>query len=166
MENYLQILIEQAIGWLPRLGFAVLILFFFWLLIKVVSRLIAGVASRLELDTHLTMLFARAARVSLWTLGIITSLGTLGVDITALVAGLGLTGFALGFALKDSISNMLAGVMILLYRPFQIGDQITISGYEGKVMSIDLRYTVICSDEKKVLIPNSKLFIEPLTVVS
>jgi len=166
MENYLQILIAQAIGWLPRLGFSVLILFFFWLLIKVASRLIAGVGSRLELDAHLTMLFVRAARVGLWTLGIITSLGTLGVDITALVAGLGLTGFALGFALKDSISNMLAGVLILLYRPFQIGDQITISGFEGKVMSIDLRYTVICSDEKKVLIPNSKLFTEPLIVMS
>lgn len=166
MEKYLQILIEQAIGWLPKLGFAVLILFLFWLLIKLVSRVISGVAARMELDKNLSMLFVRAARVGLWTLGLITMFGTLGVDITALVAGLGLTGFALGFALKDSISNMLAGVLILLYRPFQIGDQIKISGYTGQVMSIDLRYTVISSDEQKVFIPNSKLFTEPLTVMS
>lgn len=166
MEKYLQILIEQAIGWLPKLGFAVLILFLFWLLIKLVSRVISGVATRLELDKNLSKLFVRAARVGLWTLGLITMFGTLGVDITALVAGLGLTGFALGFALKDSISNMLAGVLILLYRPFQIGDRIKISGYTGQVMSIDLRYTVVSSDEQKVFIPNSKLFTEPLTVMS
>jgi len=165
MENYLQILIEQAVGWLPRLGFAVVILLLFWLLIKLVAGLIAGVASRLELDQNLSMLFVRAARVGLWTLGLITMFGTLGVDITALVAGLGLTGFALGFALKDSISNMLAGVLILLYRPFTIGDEIKISGYEGQVMTIDLRYTVICSADEKVFIPNSKLFTEPLTVL-
>lgn len=102
----------------------------------------------------------------MWTLGLITIFGTLGVDITALVAGLGLTGFALGFALKDSISNMLAGVLILLYRPFNIGDMIKISGFEGKVMTIDLRYTVISSENNKVYIPNSKLFTEPLTVLA
>lgn len=166
MEKYLQTLLEQTIAWLPRLGFAVLILLFFWLLIKLASRLISGISSRLELDMNLSMLFVRAARVGLWTLGIITVFGTLGVDITALVAGLGLTGFALGFALKDSISNLLAGILILLYRPFQLGDWIEISGYAGQVTSIDLRYTVIRSDDKKVFVPNAMLFTEPLTVVS
>jgi small-conductance mechanosensitive channel len=81
------------------------------------------------------------------------------------VAGLGLTGFALGFALKDSISNLLSGVLILLYRPFQTGNRIRISGYEGTVISIDLRYTELESDGNKVLIPNSKLFTDPVTVL-
>lgn len=166
MENYIKILLEQLVSWLPRVGVAILMLMFFWLLIKLLSRLIASVAERLEIDANLVMLFVRAARVGLWTLGLITIFGTLGVDITALVAGLGLTGFALGFALKDSISNMLAGVLILLYRPFNIGDMIKISGFEGKVMTIDLRYTVISSENNKVYIPNSKLFTEPLTVLA
>ena len=164
IEKYIHVLIEQAVTWLPRLGFAILILLFFWLLTRLAARLIIGISTRLELDANLSLLFVRASSVALWILGLITTFGTLGVDITALVAGLGLTGFALGFALKDTISNMLAGILILLYRPFEIGNQITISGYSGQVVSIDLRYTIICNDNEKIFIPNSKLFTEPLTV--
>lgn len=166
METYIQIMIEQVTGWLPRLGVAILILLFFWIMIMLLSHVIMGVALRLEIDEHLARLFVRVAKFGLWTLGLITIFGTLGVDITALVAGLGLTGFALGFALKDSISNMLAGVLILLYRPFTIGNLIRISGFEGKVISIDLRYTVITASNEKIYIPNSKLFTEPVTVLN
>ena len=81
------------------------------------------------------------------------------------MAGLGLTGFALGFALKDTISNLLAGVLILLYRPFVIGDRLIASGYEGTVVSIDLRYTQLEGDGNRILIPNSKLFTDPITVL-
>ena len=56
--------------------------------------------------------------------GLVTALGTLGVDVSALVAGLGLTGFALGFAVKDTISNILAGVLLLVYRPFSKKDYV------------------------------------------
>jgi small-conductance mechanosensitive channel len=96
--------------------------------------------------------------------GFVTALGTLGINVSALVAGLGLTGFALGFALKDTISNLLSGVLILLYRPFVMGNRIKISGYEGIVISIDLRYTELDAEGNKVLIPNSKLFTDPITV--
>ena len=75
------------------------------------------------------------------------------------------TGFALGFALKDTISNLLSGVLILLYQPFEKGTCIKISGYEGTVVSIDLRYTELDSEGNKVLIPNSKLFTDPITVL-
>ena len=81
------------------------------------------------------------------------------------MAGLGLTGFALGFALKDTISNLLSGILILLYQPFKIGNTIKVSGYEGDVVSIDLRYTELNSEGNKILIPNSKLFTDPITVL-
>jgi small-conductance mechanosensitive channel len=81
------------------------------------------------------------------------------------VAGLGLTGFALGFALKDTISNLLSGILILLYQPFKIGNTIKVSGYEGDVVSIDLRYTELNSEGNKILIPNSKLFTDPIIVL-
>ena len=164
MEHYLKLLAETTINWLPRIGGAVLMLLVFWLLVKLASRIIRAVAIRLELDENLSMLFLRSIRVCLWTFGLVTVLGTLGVDVTAMVAGLGLTGFALGFALKDTISNLLAGVLILLYRPFTIGDQIGIAGYQGKVISIDLRYTVIQSEAERIFIPNSRLFTDPLSV--
>ena len=89
----------------------------------------------------------------------------LAVSQRPLVAGLGLTGFALGFALRDTISNFLSGVLILLYKPFKVGEVINIAGFEGEVVFIDLRYTELKSGENKVLIPNSKLFVDPITVL-
>jgi len=94
----------------------------------------------------------------------VTALGTLGVNISGIVAGLGLTGFALGFALKDSISNLLAGVMILLYRPFEVGDRIDVGGLSGVVMHVNLRYTEMESETERVLVPNAKLLIDPIRV--
>ena len=109
-------------------------------------------------------LLATVARISLWILGLVTALGTLGVNITGIVAGLGLTGFALGFALKDSIANLLAGVLILLYRPFDVGDHIDVSGFAGKVVTVNLRYTELAANEQCVLVPNSKLLTDPIRV--
>ena len=108
---------------------------------------------------------ARTAKVALVLFGLVTALGTVGINISALVAGLGLTGFALGFALRDTISNLLAGVLILLYRPFEIGNRIKIAGFEGDVLTIDLRYTALTGEGHKILIPNSKLFTDPIVVL-
>ena len=78
--------------------------------------------------------------------------------------GLGLTGFALGFAFRDVLSNLLAGVLILLYRPFARGDRISVTGLEGVVTHIDLRYTNLEHEGNLMLIPNSNLFTNPITV--
>ena len=89
----------------------------------------------------------------------------LGVDVSALVAGLGLTGFALGFALKDVISNVLAGVLILIYKPFGKKNYISVKGYQGTVLSTDLRYTVLQADDStKLFVPNSLLFVDAISV--
>jgi len=109
-------------------------------------------------------LLGRIAGISLVVFGTITALGTLGIDVSALVAGLGLTGFALGFAFRDVLSNVLAGVLILLYRPFHRGDKIRVTGFEGSVTNIDLRYTTIAAADRIILIPNSNLFTNPIEV--
>ncbi len=72
-------------------------------------------------------ILARTAKLALLCIGVISALGTLGVDVTAMVTGLGLTGFAVGFALKDIISNSLAGILILIYKPFQRHDRIMVT---------------------------------------
>ena len=165
MENLVQILLEEATLWVPRVIGVVVIFVVFFILAKIIKRIITKAAERLKFDRNITSLLARTSSITLIIFGFITALGTLGVDVSALVAGLGLTGFALGFALKDTISNLLSGVLILLYRPFEIGNHIKISGYEGIVVSIDLRYTELDSEGNKVLIPNSKLFTDPITVL-
>ena len=75
-----------------------------------------------------------------------------------------MTGFALGFAFRDVLSNVLAGVLILLYRPFRRGDKIRVTGFEGSVTNIDLRYTTIDAADRIILIPNSNLFTNPIEV--
>jgi small-conductance mechanosensitive channel len=85
--------------------------------------------------------------------------------VSALVAGLGLTGFALGFALQDVISNVLAGIMILMNRPFRRGNYIKVGNHEGTVIDMDLRYTSLQKDNLKILIPNSTLFKEAITIL-
>lgn len=165
MEDLLGMLIEQLSLWSPRVGGAILVLLVFYIMGRILLRLIDKNISRINLDIHLMMLIRRAIRITLMIIGLITAFGTLGIDISALVAGLGLTGFALGFALKDTISNLLSGVLILLYRPFEIGSQIDVSGHQGKVTSIDLRYTELECEGQRVLIPNSKLFTDPIKVM-
>ena len=165
MENIVRHLLNGATRWAPRVIGVVGIFVAFFILAKIIKRVVTNAAKRLKFDKSLTLFLARASSITLIIFGIITSLGTLGVNVSALVAGLGLTGFALGFALKDTISNLLSGVLILLHRPFEKGNCIKISGYEGIVVSIDLRYTVLDSQGDKVLIPNSKLFTDPITVL-
>jgi len=164
MEKLVQYLLDEATLWVPRAIGVVLIFVVFYILAKIIKRIITSAAERLKFDKNLTSLFVRTSNITLMIFGFVTALGTLGINVSALVAGLGLTGFALGFALKDTISNLLSGVLILLYRPFEIGNRIKISGYEGIVISVNLRYTELDSEGNKILIPNSKLFTDPITV--
>ena len=165
MGNIEKTVLEQTTILGPKVGISVVILLIFWILANVANRAIIKFSKQLELNANLASLLARTAKITLIIFGFVTALGTLGVNVSALVAGLGLTGFALGFALKDTISNLLAGVLILVYRPFGIGNHIKISGYEGTVVSIDLRYTELDGEGNKILIPNSKLFTDPITVI-
>lgn len=152
-------------AFVPRAGAAIVIALGFWIAAVVVAGLLRRFASVRGLDPDLAELVGRAGRVTLVLLGAVTALGTLGLDVSALVAGLGLTGFALGFALRDVISNTLAGVLILLYRPFRRGDRVAVAGAEGTVSQIDLRYTTLVVDEgTRVLVPNSILFTNSIRV--
>jgi small-conductance mechanosensitive channel len=165
VDNLAKTLLEEATLWVPRIIGVVVIFVVFLILAKIIKRIITRAAERLKVDSNLTSLLTRTSSITLIVIGFVTALGTLGVNVSALVAGLGLTGFAIGFALKDTISNLLSGVLILLYRPFDKGNRIKISGYEGIVISIDLRYTELDSEGNKILIPNSKLFTDPITVL-
>ena len=161
-----ELMIQESMIWLPKLAAVLFIIILFFILAKFVKRIILKISAKLELDPHLTTFFAQASRIMFILFGLVTALGTAGINVSALVAGLGLTGFALGFAFKDTISNILSGVLILLYRPFNINDKIKVAGFEGKVISVDLRYTKLDSEEGTVLIPNSKCFTDPVVVYS
>jgi small conductance mechanosensitive channel len=136
----------------------------FWLVAVISQRITRRVMEKSEIDRDVKGLLEKIVKISLVLFGLVTALGTGGVNVSALVAGLGLTGFALGFAIKDALANLLAGVLILSYRPFRRHDIIAVTGFEGEVVQIDLRYTTLMSGENKILIPNSTLFTNSITV--
>jgi small-conductance mechanosensitive channel len=145
---------------------ALLVFLAFWIASWIVKSLVRRVAAAGRPHRRdVVNLLGTVARWSILGFGIVTALGTLGVDITGLIAGLGLTGFALGFALKDIISSTVAGVLILLNRPFVAGDRIKVAGVEGTVASIELRYTAIADPAgQRHLVPNAKVLSEVVTI--
>ena len=164
MEELRREALSQAIVWMPTFLVALGLLILFLVLSRAAHFGVLRIVERTRAHGPLGELFPSIARISLILLGLITALGTLGVNIMGIVAGLGLTGFALGFALKDSISNLLAGVMILLYRPFEVGDRIDVGGLGGRVTHVNLRYTELESETERVLVPNSKMLTDPIRV--
>jgi len=158
-------LIQRIVVFMPVLGVSFLIFLAFWLVAGIFQKIIQRIGKRSGLNPDIVGLLDRIVKAGIVVFGIVTALGTAHVNVSALVASLGLTGFALGFALKDALSNTLAGVLILIYQPFRRGDRIIVSGFDGTVDQIDLRYTTLHSEEDKILIPNSTMFTNPIKVV-
>jgi len=150
--------LNQGVAFAPRVPISLLIFFLFWLAALGAEKFAVKLGTSRDIDASLVRFLGRAAKTTIVIFGIVTALGTLGVNVTALVAGLGLTGFALGFALKDIVSNSLSGILIIIYRPITRGDIIKVSSFEGEVVDMDLRYTILDTEEKKVFVPNSMLF--------
>lgn len=131
---------------------------------EVARRVLARLACRDERRSHLLSLSGRFARIALALLGAVTALGTLGIDVTALVASLGLVSLAVGLAFKELLSSMLGGVTIIAHQPFRIGDEIAVSGMTGRVMAIGLRYTTLCGPDGRHLVPNAILLSNTVTI--
>lgn len=150
----------------PRVGGALVALVGAWIVAHLAEVSVNRVGTRRNLDPDFIQLLSRSAKLTAIAFGVVTGLGTIGLDVKALVAGLGLTGFALGFALKDIIANWVAGMLVLFYRPFRRGDRIETAGSVGRVEAINLRYTILLADDgARLLVPNSTLFTNSIRVV-
>lgn len=123
------------------------------------------VGRKFNFEESMFMLLGKFSFAAVSIFGVFFALGSVGVNATAIVTSLGLTGFAVGFALRDALSNILAGVLIILYKTFRLGDRIIVTGFEGKIVNIDLRYTTIESEDRKVLIPNASMFANPVAIL-
>ena len=166
MDKALLELLEQTVCYLPRLLSGVFIFFLFWLAAHFAHKIIMRVTKNSKLNSVIIDLGTTAVRVTMLTFGGVTALGTMGINISALVASLGLTGFALGFALRDALSNTLAGILILIYCTFKINDKILVTtGFEGIVTKINLRYTTLQAEDAKILIPNATMFSNPIKIM-
>ena len=91
--------------------------------------------------------------------GLLVALSQIGISLAPLLAGFGVVGFILGFAMQDSLGNLAAGMMILINRPYDVGDMVEISGVFGKVENMSMVSTsVLTIDNQKLVVPNSKIW--------
>ena len=139
----------------PTLILAIGIFILFWVGGIIFKAIVQRIMNEKSLHANISRVLASIIKNIMLIAGIITALGTMGVNISAIVAGLGLTGFAFGFAFKDMLSNFISGALIFIYEPFKLDDTIEVEGKTGKVIDINLRYVTIEAEDQKVLVPNS-----------
>ena len=164
---------NQIITWLTERGVScainllvsVLILVIGWLVIKgiraAVSRLIL---KRQQQPTLFSEFIISVVSKACWAFLIVMVLGHLGVNVGPLIAGLGVTGFILGFAFQESLGNLASGLMIALNQPFKVGDYVIVAGLEGVVLKVDMMATELATaDNKKVVVPNKSAWGAPIT---
>lgn len=155
---------ESAVTVIPRALAAGLVLLLFWAIAAGLRSLMRLVFRRVISDLTLENLIKQLVYYAVWVLGIIVAVDALGWDPQATATGLGLTGLALGFALKDVLSNFVSGLLLLASRPFEVGDQIVVGETEGNVVKIMLRATQIRTyDGRVVLVPNAEIFTSRIT---
>jgi small conductance mechanosensitive channel len=160
-EQLTESVATQGPGWLLKALVFVLILMAFRALAALTRRVVSHSvsSSRVRLSQLLRdTLVSWSSRVVM-AIGILVALSQMGVRIGPLLAGLGIAGFIIGFALQDSLSNFAAGAMILAYRPYDVGDVIEAGGVRGKVSRMSLVSTTFLTfDNQTLIVPNSKIW--------
>lgn len=127
------------------------------ILIAIIKRMILKLSKRSRKFTFImAQLVWKLAAALIWVIAIVSVLGIFGIDLTPVLAGLGITGVVLGFALQESISSLFSGVMIAINAPFRVGDWVDIGDISGTVVSMDLMCVTLSSGDNKKITMNNK----------
>jgi len=158
--------VAELIG---KVAVFILILIVFKILASVAASIVGGALSKSKMKpTQLLLDFLKGTTSKLiMAIGFIMALGAIGVNVGPLLAGLGVLGFVVGFALQDTLGNFAAGVMILLYRPYDVGDFVTAGGVTGSVKSMNLVSTTLGTPDNQVqIVPNGQIWGGVITNVT
>lgn len=158
-------LVKASQAWIPmimeygsRVLLAVITLAVGWWLISKVAQKLGGLLALRNADLALQGFISSLANIILKVLLVVSVASMIGVETTSFVAAIGAAGLAIGLALQGSLANFAGGVLILLFRPFRIGDWIEAQGVAGTVDSIQIFHTVLrTGDNKTVILPNGNL---------
>ena len=160
---------DQTLNWITTNGPIYLVKVLIFLVIMFAGRMLAKLVrkavdkslgrARVNISQLLRRTLVSTAHNTILALALMIALSQLGLDLGPLLAGFGVIGFILGFAMQDSLSNFASGLMILFYRPYDVGDLVDISGVFGKVENMSLVSTSILTlDNQKLVVPNSKIW--------
>ncbi|NNL89705.1 MAG: mechanosensitive ion channel [Marinicaulis sp.] len=158
-------LIEKAVAFLPSVvGALVVLIVGLWIAGRIKKVAVRAMERSGRVDDTLSGFLASLLHYGLITLVIITTLGVFGVPTTSFAAIIGAAGLAIGLALQGTLGHVASGVMMLGFRPFDVGDFVETAGIAGKVKTIGLFTTEIAtSDNKMIIVPNGKIFDDVIT---
>src|SRR5512138_1074544 len=162
MQQFLQPWLTQVVYAIPNVLTALVIFLASLYLARLLTGLLRGFLHRHGLVSHVIDLLARLLYWSILLVGVLMALQRF-FDVTAFLAGLGIIGFTVGFALQDVMKNFAAGIILLLQQPFRVGEAISVAGFEGTILAIDLRATEMSTfDGRLVSIPNATILTNPI----
>jgi small conductance mechanosensitive channel len=167
MENINTWISENALDWSIQIGIAIAIFIVGKILARMISNLIKKAMRRGGTDEMLVGFIGNISYAVLLVAVVLAAIDSLGVNIVSLMAILGAAGLAVGLALKDSLGNFAAGVMIIIFRPFKIGDYVEAGGAAGTIDEIGLFATLLHTpDNKRIIVPNGAIINGNITNVS
>ena len=163
MPEYVSQFLEKLAAEVPNILTALLIFVVSLYLASLLSKLLKRMLTNRKADTEITMLLTQLTRWSIIVIGIVTALQRF-FDVTAFLAGLGILGFTIGFALQDIMQNFVAGIILLIQQPFDVGDVIETDQFVGTILAINLRTSDMKTiDGRMVTIPNASILSNPIT---
>ena len=156
-ETY-SLLGQWALGFCKNLVIAIIVFFIGRWLIKWASRMITKLMQRANVEKSLYTFLTSIANVVMWLILVIIVISILGIETSSFIALFASAGMAIGMALSGTLQNFAGGVMILLFKPFRVGDYIEAQGYAGRVKEIQIFNTIIrTNDAQIIIIPNGGL---------
>jgi small conductance mechanosensitive channel len=160
----LELLQTKGIDFGINLVIALAIFYFGKMVISLVVRGIRKVMQRQEVDKTLETFVCNLVRMVLLVIVVIAAIGQLGIQTTSFIAIFGAAGLAVGLALQGSLSNFAAGVLIVLFRPYRVGDFVEAAGISGVVEQVQILTTVLkTGDNKQIIVPNGQIMDSIIT---
>ena len=145
--------------WIFKIAAAIIILVIGWILTKVIVRLVEKYLIRYKVDEILVNFTSSLVKATLLLLVAVAALSQLGVNTTSLIALIGAAGLAIGLALQDSLKNFASGVLLIIYRPFKVGDFVEVADTQGSVEEITMFTTALkTADNREVIVPNGEIY--------
>jgi len=158
MEAIIQKIWELTTIYGIKVILALLILFFGRIIAKLITKIVGRIMDRSKVDPTIVKFVGNLVYIALMAFVIIAALGQLGIQTASFIAVVGAAGLAIGLALQGSLSNFAAGFLMIIFRPFTVGDFIEGAGTAGTVEEISIFTTVLKTpDNKTVIIPNAKI---------
>ena len=163
-NEVLELVQTKGVDFAINLVIAIAIFYVGKMVIGAVVRGLRKVMQRQEVDKTLETFVCNVVRIALLVVVIIAAIGQLGVETTSFIAIFGAAGLAVGLALQGSLSNFAAGVLIVLFRPYRVGDYVEAAGVGGTIEQVQILTTILRTpDNKQIIVPNSQIMDSIIT---